>query len=126
MRRTLLAAVMAAVLLVSTACAEADELNPDTSFWISDITDEIFERIQGKSFKDDCTLPREDLRYLHVLHVDLNGETHEGEMIVNYHIAEDVLDILRQLYEANYPIERIRLVDEYDADDERSMEDNNS
>ena len=58
--------------------------------------------------------------------VDLNGETHEGEMIVNYHIAEDVLDILRQLYEANYPIERIRLVDEYDADDERSMEDNNS
>ena len=32
----------------------------------------------------------------------------------------------RQLYEANYPIERIRLVDEYDADDERSMEDNNS
>ena len=61
-----------------------------------------------------------------MLHVDLNGETHEGEMIVNYHIAEDVLEILRQLYEANYPIERVRLVDEYDADDERSMEDNNS
>ena len=126
MKRSLLAAVMAAVLLLGTACAESSEPNPDASFRISEITDEIFERIQGKSFKDDCTLPREDLRYLHVLHVDLNGETHEGEMIVNYHIAEDVLDILRQLYVANYPIERIRLVDEYDADDERSMEDNNS
>ena len=98
----------------------------DSAFWISEITDEIFERIQGKSFKEDCTLPREDLRYLHVLHVDLNGETQEGEMIVNYHIAQDVLDILRQLYEAGYPIEKIRLVDEYDADDELSMEDNNS
>ena len=98
----------------------------DSAFRISEITDEIFERIQGKSFRDDCTLPREDLRYLHVLHVDLNGETREGEMIVNYHIAEDVLDILRQLYEAGYPIEKIRLVDEYDADDELSMEDNNS
>lgn len=117
-----------AIHKAETATVEADSDAPDVndSFWISEITDDIFERIQGKSFKDDCTLPREDLRYLHVLHVDLNGETHEGEMIVNYHIAEDVLDILRQLYEANYPIEKIRLVDEYGADDELSMEDNNS
>ena len=100
--------------------------NLDSSFWISGITDEIFARIDGKSFKKDCTLPREDLCYLHVLHVDLNGEVQEGEMIVNYHIAEDVLEIFRQLYAAGYPIERIRLVDEYDADDELSMEDNNS
>jgi len=100
--------------------------NMDPSFWISEITDEIFERIKGKSFKEDCTLPREDLRYLHVLHVDLDGVVREGEMIVNYHIAGDMLDIFRQLYAAGYPIERIRLVDEYDADDELSMEDNNS
>ncbi len=95
-------------------------------FYIAPISDETFARIYGKSFKEDCTLSREDLRYLHVLHVDLDGAVHEGEMIVNYHIAEDVLEILRQLYEANYPIERMRLVDEYDADDELSMEDNNS
>ena len=100
--------------------------NMDPSFRISEITDEIFERIYGKSFKEDCTLPREDLRYLHVLHVDLDGVVREGEMIVNYHIAEDTLDIFRQLFAAGYPIERIRLVDEYDADDELSMEDNNS
>ena len=96
------------------------------SFYITPITDEIFARIYGKSFKEECTLPREDLRYLHVLHKDLDGVEHEGEMIVNYHIAEDVLDILKKLYEADYPIEKIRLVDEYDADDEASMEDNNS
>ena len=107
--------------------ATAGETDPPADpFYITEITDELFERIQGKSFKDDCTLPREDLRCLHVLHTDLNGQTHEGEMIVNHHIAEDVLDILRRLYEADYPIEKIRLIDEYDADDERSMEDNNS
>ena len=96
------------------------------SFYISKITDEIFARIDGKSFKKDCTLPREDLRYLHVLHKDLNGNVHEGEMIVNVHIAQTVLDILKKLYETGYPIEKIRLIDEYDADDEASMEDNNS
>lgn len=98
----------------------------DGTFYISEITDEIWERIKGRSFRDDCVLPREDLRYLHVLHRDISGREHEGEMIVNYHIAEDVLDILRAMYEAAYPIERIRLVDEYGADDEQSMRANNS
>ncbi len=125
MRKLCIAAAVLA-LLMSAAWADPEAQDPAEAFWMSPITDEIFARICGKSFKDDCTLPREDLRYLHVLHVDLDGETYEGEMIVNVHIAEDVLDILRQLYEAKYPIEKIRLIDEYDADDEASMEDNNS
>ena len=37
-----------------------------------------------------------------------------------------MLDIFKKLYKADYPIEKVRLVDEYDADDEKSMEDNNS
>lgn len=37
-----------------------------------------------------------------------------------------MVDIFQTLYEAGYPIEKIRLVDEYDAEDERSMRDNNS
>ena len=93
---------------------------------MTEISDALFARMEGKTFKADCTLPREDLRYLHVLHVDGAGEVHEGEMVVNYHIAEDVLEILRKLYEAGYPIERMRLMDEYDADDETAMRDNNS
>ena len=55
-----------------------------------------------------------------------DGQTKEGELVVNKAIAEDVLAIFRQLYEAEYPIEKVRLVDEYDADDEASMSDNNS
>jgi len=122
--KSLLAVMTAALCL--PGCARAETAPQEEGFWISEITDEIFARIRGKSFKDDCTLPREDLRYLHVLHTDLDGETHEGEMIVNYHIAEDILEILKELYAAKYPIEKIRLVDEYGADDEASMEDNNS
>ncbi len=96
------------------------------SFYITEITDGIWERIKGISFKENCILPLEDLRYLHVLHRDIDGIEHEGEMVVNFHIAEDVLDILEKLYEGGYPIEKIRLVDEYGADDELSMRDNNS
>ena len=123
--KRLAAVTMAAMLLLGCACAETVP-KEEEDFRISEITDEIFARIQGKSFKDDCTLPREDLRYLHVLHVDLNGETWRLEILFSSPRAEDVLEILKELYEAKYPIEKIRLVDEYDADDEASMEDNNS
>lgn len=105
---------------------ESTEMTENKEFYITEITDDIFDRIQDKSFKDECTLAREDLRYLHVLHKDIDGTEHEGEMIVNRHIADDVLEILKELYDKDYPIEKIRLVDEYDADDETAMEDNDS
>lgn len=35
-------------------------------------------------------------------------------------------EIFHELYLAEYPIERIRLIDEYDGDDTVSMEDNNT
>lgn len=75
----------------SSSDPENTEKTVSEEFYISPITDEIFARIKGKSFKDDCTLPKDDLRYLHVLHKDLNGKEHAGEMIVNVHIAETVL-----------------------------------
>ena len=96
------------------------------SFYIEEISDELMERMKGKSFKDDCSVPREDLRYLHVLHKNLANETMEGEMVCNRYIAEIVLKIFKELYEADYAIEKIRLVDEYNADDDLSMTDNNS
>lgn len=91
-----------------------------------DIPDTIFALMQGKSFKEDCTIPRSDLRYLLCLHRDINGHAIVGEMVVNKKISSTVLNILHQLYKANYPIERMRLVDYWDADDEKTMRDNNS
>ena len=98
----------------------------DKAFYISEIDDKIFARIDGKSYKKNCPIPLETLRYLHVLHKDLNGKILEGELICNVKIAESLLDIFKKLFAENYPIEKIRLIDEYDADDELSMRDNNS
>lgn len=98
----------------------------DDAFYAIPIPDDIFVKMQGKSYKDYCTIPREDLRYLHVLHKNLAGDTLEGEMVCHEIIAEDLLDIFRELYNQSYPIEKIRLIDEYNADDEASMTDNNS
>jgi hypothetical protein len=55
-----------------------------------------------------------------------DGLTHIGELIVNKAIAEEVVDIFRELYDLEYPIEKMLLIDEYDADDLKSMADNNT
>ena len=98
----------------------------DAFFSSQEIPDTIFAIMQGKTFKADCTIPRSDLRYILCLHRDLKGNAIVGEMVVNKAIAADVVDIFRQLYANNYPIERMRLIDYWDADDERSMTANNS
>ena len=95
-------------------------------FSISEIDDKIFSRIAGKSYKVSCPLPLAELRYLELVHKNLAGETLRGEMICHVQIATDVLDIFERLFAAGYPIEKVRLIDEYDADDELSMRDNNS
>ena len=95
-------------------------------FYMTRISDDIFERINGKSYPEDATISLDDLRWLHVMHYGFDGEVHEGELIVNHAIAHDTLEIFRELFDIKYPIEKIRLIDEYDANDEASREDNNS
>ena len=47
-------------------------------------------------------------------------------MVCNKAIANDLLEIFRELYRQKYPIQHIRLIDDYEADDERAMRDNNT
>lgn len=98
----------------------------DRLFYMEELSEETKSRINGKSYGDNCDLPYEELRYLRVLYHDFDDGTRIGELIVNRTIAQDILDIFRELYEIDYPIGRMVLIDEYDADDERSMSDNNS
>lgn len=102
------------------------EYGIDRCFASSEIGDALFARIYGKSYKPDCTVPRSELRYLRVLHRNLAGETLLGELVCNEAISGDLLEIFRVLYDAAYPIERMVLIDEYDAQDGPSMRANNS
>ena len=95
-------------------------------FYIKSIDEAIFARIKGKSYKDGCIISLSDLRYLSILHKDLNGNIHQGELICHAHIADILLEIFQELYSVSYPIEKMHLIDEYGANDELSMLDNNS
>lgn len=90
-------------------------------FYYEKLTEQVINRIKGKSYKQNCEVPYKELRYVRVLHWGFDDETHRGELIVNKAIAEDIVEIFKELYDQKYPIERMVLVDEYDADDNASM-----
>lgn len=96
-------------------------------FTISQIDDATFARMKrGGSYPKDCKIDRADLRYLRLLHINFDGETKIGELICNKTIANDMLSIFKELYEHRYPIARMVLIDEYNAEDEASMRANNT
>jgi hypothetical protein len=82
--------------------------------------------MENKSFSEGCTTEIKSLRYIRVLHYGFDGNIHIGELIVNQMIESDILEIFKELFDAQYPIEQMILIDEYDADDNLSMEANNS
>lgn len=98
----------------------------DRCFEACDINDAVFRRMQGKSYKAGCPVPRQSLRYLKMLHYTADGKIQLGEMVCSRTISADLVAIFRQLFEARYPIERMVLIDGYGADDERSMTANNT
>lgn len=95
-------------------------------FIIEGLSEEIVKKIQGLSWKKEAPVGLGDLRYVQVTYWGFDGKEHIGELIVNREVAEEAVEIFRELYTAKFPIEKIRLIDEYNADDELSMEDNNS
>ena len=94
---------------------------------ISQITPQIKKRmIEGYSWKRGCPVPLKDLRYLRIKHINFNGEDQMGEMIVHKEVSVEVTEIFEALYDANYPINKMRLVSDYKGSDWQSIEADNT
>jgi D-alanyl-D-alanine carboxypeptidase len=86
----------------------------------------IIQKIKNKSWKTPAPIKLEDLAYLKITYFGFDGKPHLGCMIVHKKVAKEVLEIFQGLYRAKFPIEKIALIDDYGADDNRSMSANNS
>ena len=90
------------------------------------VPETVKNRMQGLSMPENATINFNELRYLTVFHYDYEGHIRKGELVCNRKIAKDLLFIFRALFSRAYPINSIRLVDDFDASDEASMQANNS
>ncbi len=118
--------IMAAPLSAHSTGARKEERSDSFSGSMSPIPEHVAQIMRGSSWKEGCPVPLDDLAYLRVSHWDATQRVREGVLIVHRDVAEEVLAIFRHLFEAGFPITRMRLVDEYEADDDRSMADDNT
>lgn len=78
------------------------------------------------SWRPGCPVPLGDLRLVTITHRGMDGQAHAGEVVVHAAHAERIRRVFAELFAAGFPIEQVRLVDEFGGDDDRSMAANNT
>lgn len=110
-------------LAVESGGAQAADPAYDSS--VQNITPDLATRMRT-SHGPGCPVPLSALRYLQMSYRDFDGRSRTGEMVVHRRWTREVRDIFGELYDAGWPIARMRLVDDYGGDDDRSMAANNT
>lgn len=113
------------ILLLTTITTTA--LFSQFNYNISEITPAVKERmLKANSWRQTCPVSLLNLRYINVNHLNFNGQTVSGEIIVHKDVADEVVNIFADLYEINYPIRQMRLVADFEANDWESIEADNT
>jgi hypothetical protein len=78
------------------------------------------------SYRAGCPVRPAQLRSVHVSYWDFGGRRRLGTIVVASHVAEDVRTVFRRLWQARFPIRRLRPVSAYRGSDDASMEADNT
>ena len=92
---------------------------------VGPINNDVAARMTS-SWQPGCPVGLDELSYLTLTHWDYHGEMVRGELVVNASVANDVISVFETLFDHGFPIEQMRLVDDFDGDDQRSMAANNT
>lgn len=106
-----LLAGMAAGTILGAGTVTAD--NYTQYFYYLPIPTEVYNSMLGKSYVENNDISIDNLRYVRVIHYNFNHEIQVGELVVNEAIADDAIGIFRELYENEYEVQSMFLVDRY-------------
>jgi hypothetical protein len=83
---------------------------PDGRFTstVGPITPGIRHRM-GETWSPQCPVGLDDLRYVTVVFRGFDGRPHTGDIVVHATAVDTVVEVFRQLYSADFPIEEMRL-----------------
>jgi hypothetical protein len=75
----------------------------------------------GASWHRGCPVPTAGLRKVRLAYWGFDGRRRLGTVVVGAGRVPDVVEVFRRLYRVRFPIRRMRPIDAYGADDERSL-----
>ena len=80
----------------------------------------------GGSWRPGCPVGIDDLRRVVLTHWNDHGEGVAGVLVVHADHADGIVTVFERLFDAGFPIHSVRPVTEFDSDDDRSMQANNT
>lgn len=91
------------------------------------IPDRQWRRIVSTgTWRPECPVGRSDLRRIELNYRTFDGEVKRGQLVANKDSVDDLVEIFAILFEAGFPIERMRPVEKYEGEVLRSLEANNT
>ena len=94
---------------------------------VSRISDAQWAQIvETGTWRPGCPVGRKGLRRLDINHVDFQGNVVRGSLVAHRDSVADLADILTDLFNDRFPIERMEPVELYEGDVNLSLEANNT
>jgi poly-gamma-glutamate synthesis protein (capsule biosynthesis protein) len=126
-RALMLVGVIVAIASTSSS-AGAQVLDPAPAYRanVTRLPDGVRALMSGSSWRPGCPVGLDDLRLVRLTYRGFDGEIHWGRLVVHRRWAKPIASVFQRLFEARFPIHRMRLVDRYGADDMRSMKADNT
>jgi hypothetical protein len=91
------------------------------------VPDHVRREMTGVSWHAHLEPPGfDELALVEVTHLDFEGAVKTGELVVAAPVADDIIGVFRQLFEAEFPIASLKRIDHFGGDDMASMTANNS
>ncbi len=115
----------ALIFLLLEGAASSEDLKPAGS--VQPIDKELCDGMRRRHTLNGVFSSCERLRLVRFSYVNFRGETqNDGRIVVLDALANQVLLLFEDLRLARFPIEKAKLMSDYDGNDEMSMDDNNT
>ncbi len=105
-----------------TACVAAQEFCSS----IESLSERQIKAMVGVVWQKGCPVQLAELRVVNATHRTFKGSVAVGSVVVHQQYAKAVAQVLRQLFEANFPIESMFPIEAFGGDDERAQLANNT
>jgi hypothetical protein len=93
---------------------------------ISRLDRDTRELMTGSSWREGCPVGLNDLRLVRITYWGFDGQAHRGRLVIHRGWADEIVGVFRRIFNHRFPIRRVRLVDNYGADDLESMRHDNT
>ena len=108
------------------ACFACKTSNASFISQIAPLSTKQKQLMKKYTWKPSCPVALEDLREISLTYWNFDQHSHQGKLIVNREVANEIVYIFKQLYLKKFPIERMEIMDVYKGDDNAAMNANNT